>query len=360
MNEPEPTDVIAAAPPAFSDAEAAAIVRRHWGFDAAARPLVSERDQNFRMRTGDGREFVLKIANAAEDPLVTDFQIRALVHIADRVHAGGIPIRTPAVMPTTGGQSSVIVAGGQGRHVTRLVTFLPGVPLAEREASPRLARRMGAYLAHLGTALAGFEHPGSRHDLLWDLQQAPRLRALVRYIEDADAARVVSAVLDEFDEFVAPLLPSLRAQVVHNDMNADNVLVDAGDPDRVAGIIDFGDMLYAPLIADVAIGCTYLSAASGDPLQLIAEFVAGYHAVVPLEPAEIGVLFELIQARHCASIAILDRRLAMQAADDPYLEKRVTGERSAQNLLARLRLVPREDARRRFAEVCASTAQAVS
>jgi len=360
MNESDSPDVLAAAPPAFSDAEAVALIRRHWGLAAVVKPLVSERDQNFRVQAGDGRVYVLKIANAAEDRVVTDFQIRALVHIDDRVRSQGIPIRTPAVVPTTEGRLCIDVPGELGTHLTRLVTFLAGVPLAENEASPVLARRMGAYLAHLGLALAGFEHPGSRHDLLWDLQQAPRLRELVGYIEDPAVARTVSAVLDEFEDRVAPLLPSLRAQVIHNDMNADNVIVDADDPDRVAGIIDFGDMLHAPLIADVAIGCAYLSVASGNPLRLIAEFVAGYHAIVPLESKEIGILFELIQARHCASIAILDRRLAMCVADDPYLEKRIVGEQSAQNLLARLREVPRDLARRTLAEVCASAGQAAS
>ena len=101
------------------------------------------------------------------------------------------------------------------------------------------------------------------------------------------------------------MLPNLRAQVIHSDLNPDNMLVDPNDRDQVAGVIDFGDMLHAPLIADPAIGCSYLKVTDGNPLTLMSEFIAGYQGVMPLEQAEIGILFELIQARLAASISIL-------------------------------------------------------
>jgi Ser/Thr protein kinase RdoA (MazF antagonist) len=138
-------------------------------------------------------------------------------------------------------------------------------------------------------------------------------------------------------------------------MNPDNLLVGADDPDVVAGIIDFGDMLHAPLIADVAIACAYLRPASGNPVALTAEFVAGYHGVVALETAELEILFELIQARVCASIAILDWRGATRHGDDPYLAGHSTGEGSAHHFLVRLRELPRAHARQLFTQVCAST-----
>ena len=49
--------------------------------------------------------------------------------------------------------------------------------------------------------------------------------------------------------------------------------------DLDSGVIEFGDMLYAPLIADVSIGCSYHRTFDGHPLALMSEFVAGYNAV---------------------------------------------------------------------------------
>ena len=45
-------------------------------------PLASERDQNFRISTEAGDQFVIKIANSAEDPAIIDMQLKALEHIA--------------------------------------------------------------------------------------------------------------------------------------------------------------------------------------------------------------------------------------------------------------------------------------
>ena len=69
-------------PPAFSDADALGIADKHFGIKADLQRLVSERDQNFRLATEDGRRFVLKISNHAEQLEVVDFQNQALLHVA--------------------------------------------------------------------------------------------------------------------------------------------------------------------------------------------------------------------------------------------------------------------------------------
>ena len=55
-----------------------------------AEPLVSERDRNFRLDAIDGRRYVLKFSNSAEQEQVVDFQNRALQHIA--VTDPGLPV----------------------------------------------------------------------------------------------------------------------------------------------------------------------------------------------------------------------------------------------------------------------------
>ena len=74
-NDNDPFSVIEAVPPRLSAVDAVAIAQDHYGLDVEARPIVSERDQNFLLRNADGRRFVLKIANALEDPLVTEARL---------------------------------------------------------------------------------------------------------------------------------------------------------------------------------------------------------------------------------------------------------------------------------------------
>lgn len=354
MHTADPFAVISREAPRFSEDTVVDLVSDAWGLDVTVKPLVSERDQNFRLRTGDGRRFVLKIANAAEDTEVTDFQIKALLHIAARVRAAQMPVRVPEVVVTRDGADHVILHQDGARHVVRIVTFIAGTPLAERLPSPALAAHMGIFLAHLGRALQGFTHPGSRHGLLWDVQRALELRVLLQHVADDAARSLVATVLDDVERHAMPVLGHLRSQVIHSDLNPDNVIVDPLDDDRVAGVIDFGDMVAAPLIADVAVGACYLRVAEGDPLRLAASFVAGYHGVMPLTKDEIDVLFDLIQARLCASIVILAWRASLRGPDDPYLDKLSAGELPAATYLSRLREIPRQNAVRFFREVCAS------
>lgn len=75
--ENDPFAVISEALPSFSEVDAIECLREHYGLDAAVSALVSERDQNFRVRSSDGAEYVFKIANAAEPAQVTDFQVQA-------------------------------------------------------------------------------------------------------------------------------------------------------------------------------------------------------------------------------------------------------------------------------------------
>ena len=133
-----------------------------------------------------------------------------------------------------------------------------------------------------------------------------------------------------------------------------SVLIEAQDPTAVAGVIDFGDMLQSPLVVDIAVAASYLRVLEGDPLTHIAAFLAGYHAVRPLQTAEIEVLFELIKARLCATIAILCWRASVKGEDDPYLQNAASTESSAENFLGRLMHIPARDARRVFRQVCAS------
>jgi Ser/Thr protein kinase RdoA (MazF antagonist) len=350
----DPFAAIAEETPAFSEKEAIAVALDRYGLDVSVRSLVSERDQNFHLLATDGRQYVLKIANAAESRAVTDFQIRALIHIATYVQQHSTPIFTPIVQKTLDGLSQVMLSGAGGEHVARVVSYVKGIPIEHRVPSARLCRNMGVYLAHLGAALKDFEHPGSAQSLLWDLQQALRLRDLQEHIPTDSVRQVVARSLDEFEEFALPGFPLLRRQVIHNDFNPDNILTDAADPDVVAGVIDFGDMLAAPLIADVAIGASYARPREGDPLSLVAEFLAGYHSITPLTQQETDMLFELIKARLCASIAILYWRASFRDPGDPYLEKLLNAESFAEHYLAQLAIVPRQHALQVFRQTCAS------
>ena len=102
------------------------------------------------------------------------------------------------------------------------------------------------------------------------------------------------AELDHLDATVAPVLSGLRQQVVHNDLNHHNVLLNPDNPDRVTGVVDFGDMVKTPLIIDLAVAASYQTHLGEDALASVCDIVGAYHTIRPLERREVALLRDLM------------------------------------------------------------------
>ncbi|MDE0475630.1 MAG: phosphotransferase, partial [Gammaproteobacteria bacterium] len=177
--------------PDFTTAEAEALARDRYGILARARELPSERDRNFLLRaTGDGQDaggqlsgddagagatFVLKIGNATEARASLEMQGAILARLARRwlEDDGALRSPFPAVVPDLAGAPLATVERRGIHYPLRLVTWLPGVPVAEvRPQSPEFLRSWGGVLARLNAALADFEHPAAETGFHWDLRTA--------------------------------------------------------------------------------------------------------------------------------------------------------------------------------------------
>ena len=304
-------------PPEMADGEAETIASTHFGLDARATLLSSERDRNFRLIDAAGQSWVLKVTNAGEAPETTVFQTRALLRIAQL--DAGLPV--PGIRLSRAGQPVEWLTLANGTHcAVRLFSFLEG---QARYASVQSAAQRGAVAAALGRldrALAQVEAPRVEFKpLIWDIAHATQLWPLVHAVEDKARRALCDKYLTRFERHVVPLLPHLRRQVIHNDFNAHNILVDPNDPRHVAGILDFGDMVMAPLVNEVAVAASYELSTPDAPLSRIAEFVSAYHAVLPLERQELDVVHDLIATRMVATISITEWRAKRYPANRHYI-----------------------------------------
>ena len=292
--------------PAFSDEAAAELLRAAYGIAGTLKRLYSERDQNFRVRAADGTAYVLKIANRDEDPGVLDLQHQALAHLEARDPS----LPTPRVIRTRDGALSGSIADGEGRaHIYRLLSFMPGIDLAEVPATPKVLRGLGETTARLDKALRSFFHPSADHVLLWDLRRLPDMRHNTDVLEDPEQRRTIEAVIDHFTAAVLPRLADLRWQVIHNDANPWNVLVAEDDPEHIAGIIDYGDMVFAPLICELAIAAAGVCPHVEDPVAAICAVAKGFDEVIPLEAEEVDLIYDLVVARLAAEVLICTWRI---------------------------------------------------
>ena len=312
-------DLLAHAP-AFTTADARHLARELYGVTATARPLTSERDQNFHLRSSNGDEFVLKIANSLEDARFLDAQREAM-----DARAARSPF-CPRVLPLADGRwAGEAQAPSGARHAVRLVTFIPGTPAGDVHYHSAAYRRdLGRSVGALDGALEGFDHPATHREFHWDLARGvDTCRAHLVLVRDATMRELVATLVDAFDRDMTPLLRSLPRSVIHNDANDFNIIVcDDGDllhkHQRVAGIIDFGDMVHSYTVGDLAVAAAYAALGARDPLAAAAEVVAGYHPERALGDAELGALFGLIRLRLCTSVVMAAVQM-QQRPDDVYL-----------------------------------------
>jgi hydroxylysine kinase len=335
--------VLDQAPPPVSVAEAETLALRHFGLAAKAEPLAGERDRNFRLRDATGRDYVFKVMHPAEDAAVIDFQDQALLEIERQDTALPVP---RLIRPLKSGTSALWEQDGAQPRILRLLTYLQGVPIARGQPSSLSQQRhMAKCLARLNLALGALRHPAENHDLLWNLQYAARIRGLLETVPDPAPLQF----LDRFEQHALPLLPSLRAQVVHNDFNPHNLLSDGTEDGAILGIIDFGDMLRAPLIQDLATAAAYQLGTGDAALAGVAAMVAAYHAVLPLLPMEVEILADLIATRLVLTIAITSWRATRHPENAVYISR---NQAAAWRGLRSLAAIPRAEAQAVLRRAC--------
>ena len=276
-----------------------------FGVHGTARDLGSERDATFLIEDG-GSDAVLKISNSGEDEAVLDLEQAAIAH-ALRVDAG-LPIARPIAER----------ARFDGHHV-RLFERLRG-RTGGPELDERAVHEFAATHARLNIALRSFFHPAARRDLLWSLEQTPRLRRLLDAVEDTRHRAIVERVVDTFEECVVPRWLHLRANLVHGDFTLGNVLL--GDDNRISGIVDFGDCAYGAQVGDFAIAVASLlrGRPHGDVFRFGRVAVDGYASRLPFEPEELAVLGHLVAARLAMVVTISAWRVRRYPENAEYIQ----------------------------------------
>lgn len=285
-----------------------------YGIAGGAKRLSSERDETFRFSAHDGLRYTLKIAHPTEDGVALQFQDNILRHL-ERV-APDLPVPR-IIAPLRGGTDVPIGGSAAGKRIVRLLTYLDGEQQYRTPASASQCRNIGQVLAELGIGLRTFDGPTPQRTLIWDISHTMDLKPLSGAVASARRS-IVSHVLDEFQHRAADRIGSLRRQVIHNDFNPHNVLVDPSAPDRVVGIIDFGDMVVAPSINELAVALAYHVSEPGWE-QRASSLVAGYIELVPLAVPERALLPVLIKARLAMTLIITEWRAAKNPDNSEYI-----------------------------------------
>lgn len=255
------------------------------------------------------------------------------------------------LIPARNGSDMVVARDGTGRsYQLRLVSWLEGELLADvRPREPKLQASLGRALAEVDEALADFRHPAMHRELYWDLRH---IDLALQYLPRLSSEQQV--LVGYFrSRWEAVPWQALRQRPIHGDINDYNVLVRRG---RVAGFIDFGDMVHSALAGDLAIALAYAMLEQDDPIAVATNIISAYHERYPLEDAEIAALFPFLAARLCMTVCYAAHN-AVAKEGDAY---QMVHAHPAWRLLGRLRTLPFDAAQARIREACGGRARVLA
>ena len=180
-------------------------------------------------------------------------QRQVLRHLAEQ--APSLPV--PRIIAARDGSAlaRALIAGIP--YNVRVVSFIEGELAAQRPASVRSLQAIGGVPGATGRGVGGFfpQRAGAAHRL--GRARGSGVAKYVDYLDSTASRRLVRLALNGLNARLGALR-GLRAQAVHGDCHPRNLLLSSSGDDCM-GILDFGDMIHAPVVLEPAVAMAELS-----------------------------------------------------------------------------------------------------
>jgi 4-aminobutyrate aminotransferase-like enzyme len=299
------------------------ILRKYFGIEANEIKKLAGYDNVNYLVTNHAAKYIFKTYKYEEslyDLVVAESEILQKLSTSDLY---------PKPVAMRDGQLITVTKINDQKTIIRLLTFLEGDFFAEVAHTPQLFESLGTFLAEMDKRLLGSKSYVLQSRIFeWDLQHLLLNESRVAEIDKPEDRKVVAYFMQQYREQVVPVAQDLRKSIIHNDANDWNLLVQHG---KISGIIDFGDITYAPLINELAVGITYGIMGKEDPVKWAGYILTSYHQILKLEPNEIDLLYYLIAGRLCLSVCNSAHSKKLEP-DNTYIS---VSEKSAWELLHR-------------------------
>lgn len=299
------------------------IFETEFGMSGEVLGLNGEYDTNIGIYDQGKIIAVAKIAPPDCSLAHIDMQIAALTHIAKIIP--DVPV--PRIISTSDGRSyhKAVDTNGIARLIW-MMTSLQGQPLADiRPHNSLLLDDIGYKCGRVTAALADFSHAELSREMKWDLTRADWIYDHMSVLGDPDDRQIVGTIIDDYRAYISAALAKRPKTAIHNDPNDYNLLVTPGmdsvgmiPTPTLTGIVDFGDMIMAPAVCDLAILAAYIILDDPRPLEKLSAVVAGYHRAYPLTSDDIALIYPLVLTRFAVSM-VNAGVMAKERPDDPYV-----------------------------------------
>lgn len=337
--------------PIFSLLSIEKFVNQYFGLKVKAKELMSYADQNFYLKDDKGKEYVVKLTNQNVDIKHLTLQNATLAFLYDKMEG----LSTQKVYQNLQGEKITQIEDEKGAvFYLRLLSWVKG-EIWENilPNNLKLCEEIGGQLAKMSLALQDFVPPLSiQKDQKWDAAKVAWVYDELDSIENEDDRDIVRPFLIYYKEHILPNLADLRDGIIHNDANTHNIIVETEKGKaKVAALIDFGDMLESKVVVELAVCCAYLSMNYPNPLEIASHIVRGFHAIFPLNEAEMRAIFPVMMNRTIISVtySAINHKNGVES-DYVY-----TYEKAAWQMLKRMRFVSPNFAYFYFRNACGLT-----
>ncbi|MEQ9425788.1 MAG: aminotransferase class III-fold pyridoxal phosphate-dependent enzyme [Cyclobacteriaceae bacterium] len=272
------------------------ILLEHYDLTGELTKQKAYASHNYKVVSDKGK-FIFKIY---VNPKRTDL-VEAESEVLDALKVHDPMLQIPGTVKTKSGHYHVSMQADGHEIIARLLTYLEGKFIGDYDVvADELGTEVGRFLGRLDKAFSSIQNPvitSRRYE--WNIQQLFLAEKRLFAIESAPDRNLVKYFILQYKENVQPIALDLRHSLIHNDGHEWNVLTDGK---TITGIIDFGDMVYAPIIQELGVSLAYAMMGEENPLPKATKKLAGYHEIIPLTKVEIECLYYFIAARLCISV----------------------------------------------------------
>ena len=287
--------------------------------------LNSERDKNFIININNKPTFVLKVSNPKESIHLLNLQDFVLTKLNKRSNIKNfIPKKIHTIIK--------IYKDELDRACNvRILNFIKGKMYANVNQNKKLEDSLGTLLGHLSKELQNLNNPHAFRKFEWDPSNISWINKEVKMFKGKNKEIIIKNI-KQHNIFTKNNLNNLRFSLTHGDANNYNLVV---NKNKVCGLLDYGDMIYAPTINDLAVTLSYALMNKEDLYSSLKNIITSYNNIFQITYDEIFSLMTLVKARLTITVVMAEKQ-RKKFPDNKYLS---ISEKDAWKLLYKLDLI---------------------
>ena len=284
--------------------------------------LDSERDKNYLVTLDNKKKYIIKISNALEEKKIIELQDYVLSSLNKRPSINKI---IPKIIHN---KIKSYKDQNNSKCYVRILSFIEGKVFANSKNSIELEISLGTYIGLLSKELKNLGHPSAFRKFEWDPSSIEWLQNYTDLFT-LKKKNIIKKNITEFKQFVKMNKNNLRYSLTHGDLNNYNLVVSKKD---IVGLLDYGDMIFAPTINDLAICLSYALMKRQNLYYSLKNIIVSYHEIFPITYDETYSLISLVKSRLTITVVMAEKQIK-KFPKNKYL---IISKKSAWNLLYKL------------------------